>query len=57
MKSLDHPDAEQQRRQGRRNRRVSDRMRLILRNRRTLLVVLWLALRIWRLIKGFLDGS
>jgi hypothetical protein len=57
MKSLEHPDAERQRRQEGRNRHVSDRVRRILRNRRTLLVVLWLGLKFWRLIKEIFDGS
>jgi hypothetical protein len=54
MKSLQHPDAEQQRRRKRSGSRLLFR---ILRNRRTLLATIWLALKIWKVARDIFDGS
>jgi len=56
-KSLEHSDAEQQRRRRGQKRGIPHLVSRILRNRRTLLVTLWLALKIWRAIRDIFDGS
>jgi hypothetical protein len=57
MNSLERPNAEQQRRRRGQNRGFRELVSRVLQNRRTFLVVLWLALKLWRLIRDFFDGS
>jgi hypothetical protein len=57
MKSLERPNAEQQRRRRAQKGGIPHLVSRILRKRRTFLVTLWLALKIWRLIRDIFDGS
>jgi hypothetical protein len=56
-KSLERPDAEQQRRRRGQKRVVPLLVARVLRNRSTLLAHFWLALKIYRAIRDIFDGS